>query len=116
MQGRLFFAALTRRSSRCSARWAPARRRGPCGRPPRLLHSWPSSAGACQLDRAQLGADGFELAISAASIGERDPAVYQIDVWGRFSLLAVQVENLARLPLVINSCITRKMQELPWTD
>jgi hypothetical protein len=90
---------------------------------------------AYELDRAQLGADGFEVAISAASIGEsrhpdwvpatprvagsvvaRDPAVYQIDVWGRSSLLAVQVEDLARLPLVINSCLTQKMEELPWTD
>jgi hypothetical protein len=90
---------------------------------------------AYDLERAHLGADGFELAMSATSIGKsrhpdwvpstprlagkivaRDPAVYQIDVWGAFSLLAVQVDDLARLPLVINSCITQKMKELPWTD
>jgi hypothetical protein len=89
---------------------------------------------AYELDRAQLGVDSFELAISAASIGQprhpdwvpatprvagevvaRDPDVYQIDIWGS-SLLAVRVEDLARLPLVINRCITQKRHDLSWTE
>lgn len=87
------------------------------------------------LDRARFGPAGFELAISAASISEsrhpdwvpatprvagvvvaREPAVYQIDLWGSSSLLAVQLEELTRLPLVINDCRTQMMLELPWQD
>jgi hypothetical protein len=85
------------------------------------------------LDRASFGAGGFTLSISAASVKEsrhpdwvpstphvvgkvvaRDPIVYEIDLWGGFSLLAVQLEDLARLPLVINRCKKARLMELPW--
>ncbi|HWO26416.1 MAG TPA: hypothetical protein VNO30_47130 [Kofleriaceae bacterium] len=112
----------------------------PCGAPSTTLwiterHLWIShwESQDYRLDRARFGPDGFELAISAASISEsrhpdwvpatphlagkivaREPAVYEIDLWGAFSLLAVELEDLARLPLVINYCATQKMLELPW--
>lgn len=114
----------------------------PCGAPSTKLwiterHLWIShwESQDYRLDRARFGPDGFELAISAASISEsrhpdwvpatphlagkivaREPPVYEIDLWGSFSLLAVQLEDLARLPLVINYCMTQKMLELPWQN
>ena len=114
----------------------------PCSKPPmklwiaeRLLwiSYWDSQEYG--LDRAKFGPAGFELAISEESIREsrhpewvpntprvagkvvaREPAVYAIDLWGEFSLLAVQPEDLTRLPLVINYCRTQMELELPWQN
>lgn len=114
----------------------------PCGAPSTMLwiterHLWIShwETQHYRLDRARLGPDGVELTISAASISEsrhpdwvpatprlageivaREPPVYEIDLWGRSSLLAVQLEDLARLPLVMSYCVTQKMLELPWKN
>lgn len=86
------------------------------------------------LDRVKFGPGGFQLSISeaamhasrhpdwvpqgplvAGNIVASEPTLYEIDLWGRSSVLAVELGELARLPLVIHRCIAGKRVDLSWT-
>ena len=85
------------------------------------------------LDGASFTQEGFTLSISPGSIRQprhpdwvptrgdvkgqvvgHAPTVYKVDLWGRFSLLAVAVEEIAQLPLVVNHCRQGKRRDLAW--
>lgn len=86
------------------------------------------------LARVKFGPGGFQLSISEAAMQESrhpdwvpkqplvagnivasEPTVYEIDLWGEFSLLAVELEELARLPLVLHRCKAGRRLDLSWT-